>query len=306
MWRIMWKSSGGLWCLSDGKKDVGKEEVPGPPFLIYHPLVSVFVSGRRRHSGTYRCKLINSENGRERFSTDNTKQVVKIQSVKDSGTYTCSIKGRDSQSSEISDAVTLTVSAKPKATVRVNPQSSIYTGDTVTLSCELQGTGWVFDWYKNNQKQNLNSEQAKILNVTVDNAGETEYQCRASRLNFDDYGDTRYYYTDLSDPVKITVSAKPKLTVRVNPQSSVYTGDTVTLSCELQQETGWEFLWYRNNQLLQNLSRKQANTLKVTVDNAGETEYRCRANRINNNYYNFTEFSDPVKITVRDIMTADR
>ncbi|XP_058251184.1 titin-like [Hemibagrus wyckioides] len=327
MWRIMWKSSGGLWCLSDGKKDVGKEEVPGPPFLIYHPLVSVFVSGSPKAvvsikpdthvfigeivtvrcdiqgggdtQGTYSWKLINSENGRERFSTDNTKQVVKIQSVKDSGTYTCSIKGRDSQSSEISDAVTLTVSAKPKATVRVNPQSSVYTGDTVTLSCELQqGTGWVFDWYKKNQKQNLNSEQAKTLNVTVDNAGETEYQCRASRLNFDEYGDTRYYYTDLSDPVKITVSAKPKLTVRVNPQSSVYTGDTVTLSCELQQETGWGFHWYRNNQL-QNLNREQENTLKVTVDNAGETEYRCRANRINNNYYYFTEFSDPVKITVK-------
>ncbi|XP_058251728.1 carcinoembryonic antigen-related cell adhesion molecule 5-like [Hemibagrus wyckioides] len=221
-------------------------------------------------------------------------QVFRIRSVKvsDSGTYTCSIKGRDSQSSEISDAVKLTVSAKPKPTVRVNPQSSVYTGDTVTLSCELQqGTGWEFQWYKNNQLQ------AEILNMTVNNAGETEYQCRASRLNFD-YGETRSYYTDVSDPVKITVRGKPKATVRVNPQSSVYTGDTVTLSCELQQETGWKFQWYKNNQL-QNLNSEQENTLNVTVDNAGETEYRCRANRINNNYYYFTEFSDPVKITVR-------
>ncbi|KAI5630546.1 hypothetical protein C0J50_10135, partial [Silurus asotus] len=37
---------------------------------------------------------------------------------------------------------------------------------------------------------------------------------------------------------------KPKLTVRVNPQSFIYTGDTITLSCELQ-ETGWEFFWYK-------------------------------------------------------------
>ncbi|KAK3545918.1 hypothetical protein QTP70_016715, partial [Hemibagrus guttatus] len=36
--------------------------------------------------------------------------------------------------------------------------------------------------------------------------------------------------------------AKPRATVRVNPQSSIYTGDTVTLSCELQEETGWKFL----------------------------------------------------------------
>ncbi|KAK3546079.1 hypothetical protein QTP70_020616, partial [Hemibagrus guttatus] len=93
--------------------------------------------------------------------------------------------------------------------------------------------------------------------------------------------------------------AKPKATVRVNPQSSVYTGDTVTLSCELQQETGWEFQWNKNNQLLQN--SEQENTLKMTEDNAGETEYKCHASRRNYHpqiiiYY--TELSDPVKITV--------
>ncbi|XP_058251193.1 carcinoembryonic antigen-related cell adhesion molecule 5-like [Hemibagrus wyckioides] len=326
---------------------------------------------------TYSWKKNNNE--------DKTMQVFIIQSVKvsDSGTYTCSIKGRDSQSSETSDAVKLTVSAKPKPTVRVTPQSSVYTGDTVTLSCELQqGTGWGFQWYRNNQLQNLNSEQKNTLNVTVDNAGEREYKCIAIRRN---YNTQSSYSTEFSDPVKITVNARPKPvasidpdnqvfsgetvtlrcdiqdesvsiwqyswykdashspvssgqvyrisgvevthtgkytcrgaerggsrsshssdavtltvsakptpTVRVNPQSSVYTGDTVTLSCELQQETGWEFLWYRNNQL-QNQYRVQENTLKVTVDNAGETEYKCRAFR--RNYY--TEFSDPVKITVR-------
>ncbi|KAK3567283.1 hypothetical protein QTP86_016142 [Hemibagrus guttatus] len=106
-------------------------------------------------------------------------------------------------------------------------------------------------------------------------------------------------------PPSLREKAKPKPTVRVNPQSSVYTGDTVTLSCELQQETGWEFQWYKNNQGLQN--SEQENTLKVTEDNAGETEYKCRARRINyykhysdyNNRYYYTEFIDPVKITVR-------
>ncbi|KAK3545968.1 hypothetical protein QTP70_017439 [Hemibagrus guttatus] len=100
--------------------------------------------------------------------------------------------------------------------------------------------------------------------------------------------------------------AKPKPTVRVNPQSSVYTGDTVTLSCELQQETGWEFLWYKNNQRLQNLYSKQAKTLHVTFNNAGETEYKCRARRRNFGYYSYyTELSDPVKITVRGVATAN-
>ncbi|XP_047655703.1 leukocyte immunoglobulin-like receptor subfamily A member 2 isoform X2 [Tachysurus fulvidraco] len=97
----------------------------------------------------------------------------------------------------------------------------------------------------------------------------------------------------------VQAQVKPKPTVRVNPQSSVYTGDTVTLSCELQQGTGWKFHWYKNNQWLRNLKREQVNTIKVTLDNAGETEYTCQA--YERNYYNYnTEFSDPVKITVRE------
>ncbi|XP_047679040.1 obscurin-like [Tachysurus fulvidraco] len=239
-------------------------------------------------------------NGNKRDFIDKTMQVFRIRSVEDSdsGTYSCRGHGGYNQSSVISDDVTLTVSVKPKPTVRVNPQSSVYTGDTVTLSCDLQqGTGWKFQWYRNNQwLQNLNSEQVNTLNVTVDNAGETEYTCEAYRRNY------KYYSTELSDPVKITVRVKPKPTVRVNPQSSVYTGDTVTLSCDLQQGTGWEFQWYKNNQELWDLNSEQVNTLNVTVDNAGETEYRCWAHRRNYNYYDSyysTELSDPVKITVR-------
>ncbi|KAK3566610.1 hypothetical protein QTP86_001487, partial [Hemibagrus guttatus] len=237
---------------------------------------------------------------------DSTRQVFRVWTVEDSdsGTYTCRGHGSDSQSSEISDAVTLIVSAsRPKPTVRVNPQSSVYAGDNVTLRCELQSNGWEFKWRENNQQlQNLSSAQENTIKVTVDNAGETEYQCRALRRNY--YTQPSYdYFTKFSDPVKITVRAKPKATVRVNPQSSVYTGDTVTLSCELQQETGWEFHWLKNNQALQNLNSAQENTLKVTEDNAGETEYKCRA--VRRNYYTqpsydyYINYSDPVNVTVR-------
>ncbi|KAK3546071.1 hypothetical protein QTP70_019988 [Hemibagrus guttatus] len=131
----------------------------------------------------------------------------------------------------------------------------------------------------------------------------------------------RYRSIRPSQPYCVTVSSlktsasstlkesKLKPTVRVNPQSSVYTGDTVTLSCELQQGTGWEFHWYKNNQWLWSLNSKQAKTLKVTVDNAGETEYQCRARKRNyytSNYrYLYTEFSDPVKITARASINPD-
>ncbi|KAI5608176.1 Fc receptor-like protein 5, partial [Silurus asotus] len=141
--------------------------------------------------------------------TDSTKQEIRIQSVgdSDSGDYTCRRLWDSSQRSETSDAVTLTVSAKPKATVRVNPQSSVYTGDTVTLSCELQFTGWEFQW-STFKEQLQNIEQAKTLTVTVDNDEETTYRCSARRKNYyDDYSNKYYYYyTEQSDLVWITGS----------------------------------------------------------------------------------------------------
>ncbi|XP_047655759.1 obscurin-like isoform X3 [Tachysurus fulvidraco] len=212
-------------------------------------------------------------NGNKRYFRYSTMQVLEIWSVEDSdsGTYSCRGHGGYNQSSEISDDVTLTVSVRPKPTVRVNPQSSVYTGDTVTLSCDLQqGTGWKFQWYKNNQwLWNLNSEQVNTLNVTVDNAGETEYMCEARRRNY-------YYFTELSDPVKITVRVKPKPTVRVNPQSSVYTGDTVTLRCDIQDESvsSWQYSWYKDTSHSPVSSEQVYSTSGVEVTHTGT--YTCR------------------------------
>ncbi|XP_046707918.1 carcinoembryonic antigen-related cell adhesion molecule 5-like [Silurus meridionalis] len=198
---------------------------------------------------TLRCEIQNGRDIPKIYSwyknknrlTDPTEQTFTIQTVRDSdsGYYTC---GESSlfQSSDTSEAVTMTVSAKPKPTVRVNPQSSVYTGDTITLSCELQSTGWEIQWHKNNQQlQPQNSEQANTLNMTVINAEETEYKCRARRRNY------RLYYTEFSDPVKVTARERPQAVLSVSPQNWLTEGDSVTLSCEVtDSSTDWTFSWY--------------------------------------------------------------
>ncbi|XP_046707643.1 Fc receptor-like protein 5 [Silurus meridionalis] len=132
--------------------------------------------------------------------------------------------------------------AKPKPTVRVNPQSSIYTGDTITLSCELQEmTGWGFFYY-NQWFQRLNRKPANSFKVTVNNAGETEYRCQARTKNYNNYYD---YYTEYSEPVKITVNERPHPVLSVSPQNWLTEGDSVTLSCEVtDSSTDWTFSWY--------------------------------------------------------------
>ncbi|KAI4890619.1 hypothetical protein NFI96_007243, partial [Prochilodus magdalenae] len=80
-----------------------------------------------------------------------------------------------------------------------------------------------------------------------------------------------------------------KLTVRVEPQSSVYTGDTVTLTCELPSPPDWAIYWKKDGQDLQ----PPQNTYSITVSDPGE--YQCGALRGGV----YTEYSVPVRITVR-------
>ncbi|XP_053486109.1 sialoadhesin-like [Ictalurus furcatus] len=125
---------------------------------------------------------------------------------------------------------------KPKPTVRVNPQSSVYTGDRVTLRCNLLSNGWTFLWYKDRVQV---AEDTDTLHDTVSNAGETVYQCKARRGNYD---------SELSDPVTVTVRALPKPVVSINPDEQVYRGETVTLRCDIQDEedSDWIYSWYKD------------------------------------------------------------
>ncbi|KAL6456599.1 hypothetical protein MHYP_G00351430 [Metynnis hypsauchen] len=77
---------------------------------------------------------------------------------------------------------------------------------------------------------------------------------------------------------------KPKL--RVEPQSP----DTVTLSCELTQSTGWTIIWKKNSDVLEH----DLTTITETLPKAGGAEFKCAAHRGNK----YTPFSHLVKITV--------
>ncbi|XP_060776532.1 B-cell receptor CD22-like [Neoarius graeffei] len=207
------------------------------------------------------------------------------------GSYTC--RGQDS---EISDAVTLTVSEKPKATVRVNPQSSVYTGDTITLSCELQqGAGWRFLWVKNNPYVNIGATDTITLNVTVDTAGETGYRCRARRRNA--WANTDYY-TDYSDFIRITVRVRPKPVASVNPDKQVFSGDAVTLRCDIQDESvsSWQYSWYKDPSHSR-VSSEQVYTISgVKATHTGT--YTCRGAERGGS--RSSHFSDAVTLTVSE------
>ena len=93
-------------------------------------------------------------------------------------------------------------------------------------------------------------------------------------------------------PTDFILTDVPKPTLTVRPQSSVFTGDSVTLRCELDQSwDGWEFLWSKDS----NTESPEAETKTISsvkVSDGGE--YRCRARR---GGYN-THYSEPVAVTI--------
>ncbi|KAF5892762.1 immunoglobulin superfamily member 1-like isoform X1, partial [Clarias magur] len=271
------------------------------PVVIINPDTQVF----RGERVTFRCNMMRGRNTEWTYSwyeNDNTPLHHTTQTFTwditgqywsyYGGKYTCrGTRISDSQVSEMSDAVTLSVSAKPKATVRVNPVSSIYTGDRVTLSCDLQSTGWTFLWYKDQKLSPLSdgAPVANTLEVTVSNEGEINYYCKARRGE---------YESEFSDAATITVRARPQPVVKVQPAESVFTGESVTLTCEIQTGGSWQYHWYRNDEKLPQ-SPTEVNT--YTIDKVKESNkggYTCEGTKSSDP--KSTERSAAVTLTVSE------
>ncbi|KAL6491007.1 hypothetical protein MHYP_G00013520 [Metynnis hypsauchen] len=187
---------------------------------------------------------------------------------------------------------------QPKPTVRVeDPQSSVYTGDTVTLICEVESTGWEFLWYKGSQTLQLQSPADKNSNtfrVTVSDAGTAEFRCKARRKNYN-YNHYDYYYTQLSAPVQITVTARPKATVTIQPADPVFIGETVTLTCGIESGDGWDYDWFKDNKTLSGAQWRKEYTIYIAAK-SDRGVYTCRGRQSTAQRY--SETSAAVTLTV--------
>ncbi|XP_056104264.1 sialoadhesin [Rhinichthys klamathensis goyatoka] len=157
-----------------------------------------------------------------------------------------------------SDKVTL-VSEIPEPVLTVQPEpSQIFRGETVTLTCDIQGEGSTYRWQCGDDRGEHDSKE-KECKITA----EIRQKCRC-------FGCRGSVCSHWSDEVTLTVSDKPRVTVK--PQSSVFTGDTVTLSCDVRHSTGLRIIWYKDFQIIQ--SGDETVTLRdVRVSDGGQ--YSC-------------------------------
>ncbi|XP_051981324.1 titin-like [Xyrauchen texanus] len=199
-------------------------------------------------------------------------------------------------STDWSDEVSFRVIDKPKPVLTVNPVTSpIFSGETVTLTCDVQGTeetDWTYRFQCDRDVQDSNEKQLKFT------ASYSRYSrtcwCSATRTS-------TKFSTSWSDEVSFTVIERPKPEVRVNPDHHVFRGETVTLTCDIQTQTHteWRYSWIKDDSVnpVNSESSDAAGTKtirSVKVSDGGQ--YRCRAQRGNYD----TQFSNTVQVTVED------
>ena len=103
---------------------------------------------------------------------------------------------------------------KPKPTLTVEPESPVFTGESVTLKCEIKGyDGWTYQWYKQDKQSGwtavsqsvyytVNRDTLTIRGDAVINGD--QYQCR---------GERRYRPTSSQYSNSVTLTVYGELTV---------------------------------------------------------------------------------------------
>uniref|UniRef100_A0A8C1X3G2 Si:cabz01036022.1 n=1 Tax=Cyprinus carpio TaxID=7962 RepID=A0A8C1X3G2_CYPCA len=194
----------------------------------------------------------------------------------------CKCKGcRESFCSEWSDAETLTDSYKPKVTVK--PQSSVFTGDTVTLICdEGRSTERTIYWFKDFKRIKACSETETLRKVRVSDGG--RYACAIERE------------TTQSQGVMLTVEERPKPVVRVQPDGRVFRGQTVTLTCDIQDTdvTNWSYIWNKDDSETHVSQSQEYRISSVSESHTGN--YRCTGRETGGSRYSHS--SEKVTLTV--------
>ncbi len=71
----------------------------------------------------------------------------------------------------------------------------------------------------------------------------------------------------------------PRSTPTVSPDSPVFTGETVNLTCVIESHSNWRYEWYKDSVMLQTSDRYTVNRDTLTIRGATESDqgqYWCR------------------------------
>ncbi|XP_076144978.1 basement membrane-specific heparan sulfate proteoglycan core protein-like [Alosa pseudoharengus] len=224
--------------------------------------------------------------------SDKNEYTTQLLDVSHSVEYICH-GVKDKEYSEWSKRVKLQVSALPTATVTIEPESSVYVGERVTLKCEIQPeSDWTYKWFKGSISYHLSQPDTSTLTITAAaKSDESRYWCQGEMRG-------RAVSSLMSGSLYVFVKAFPVPSLTVQP-SPVFTGETVTLTCGIQPSSGWTYQW----NILGSIKPSETNTYTIsraTVSDQGE--YWCYGVRERSR--KSTYYSSTVQFTVNALPLA--
>ncbi|XP_073712756.1 cell adhesion molecule CEACAM5-like [Misgurnus anguillicaudatus] len=255
------------------------------PTLNVQPQTPVFIGDKV----TLICKVCQSTgwefifinpSNTESTETTGTKTIRSVR-VSDGGEYKCRARRRENPHvyTQYSQPITVTIHERPTPQVSVWPADHVFRGETVNLTCVINGGGvssWQYSWYKDSIIQQNKLQYYTIRSVTESDAG--KYTCRGKEIRGS-------RYSHISNAVTLRVSALPKITVRVTPDRSVFTGETVTLKCEIEDQyrsLNWRYLWYKDTTEVFNSGHYTVKRDSLTINGVTQSDkdrFWCRGER---------------------------
>ncbi|XP_051744125.1 Fc receptor-like protein 5 isoform X4 [Ctenopharyngodon idella] len=161
----------------------------------------------------------------------------------------------------------ISVRERPKPKVIIKPDQHVFSGETVTLRCDIDVEGvtrWRYNWYKEGSTSVFSELQEHTFrSVNESDAG--KYSCNGS----DTEGSRR---SNISDEVTLTVSVGVILESPVHP---VTEGDTLTLRCLNKSATPSIVRadFYKDGSLIQSQTTEM---IISTVSKSHEGFYYCK------------------------------
>ncbi|XP_023201941.1 basement membrane-specific heparan sulfate proteoglycan core protein-like [Xiphophorus maculatus] len=175
-----------------------------------------------------------------------------------------------------------------KPTVILEPSGPVvYSGEKVTLRCEIweggRRTQWTYEWKRNNGNAEKRSREYRIITVNEYHSG--KYSCMAR-------GD--HQLTEWSDAVTLTVRPDEPRAKLTADRTIIPAGGSITLSCSVDESDDWKFDWFRNDQQysVDQLRGNSDPNSDISVSEGGV--YSCRGGRGNPVFH--TEKSNVQKI----------
>ncbi|KAF4111616.1 hypothetical protein G5714_008647 [Onychostoma macrolepis] len=257
----------------------------------------------------------------DRYTVNRDTLTIRGATESDQGQYWCRGQRDERPKSSQSSSVSLSVNDSPRSTLTVTPDSPVFTGETVSLTCVIESNHsdwryewtpeWRYEWYKDSAMLQT-SDRYTVNRVTLTIRGATEsdqgqYWCRGQR-------DERPSSSQSRSGVSLSVKDSPRSTLTVTPDSPVFTGETVNLTCVIESNhSDWRYEWFKDSVMLQTSDRYTVNRDTLTIRGATESDqgqYWCRGQR--DERPKSSRSSSAVSLSVKDlprstlIVTPDR